>query len=221
MKDTSEEKRTRGRRERPKEEEVPVETAPAPAEGKTRRNRNVDGDKKAEDSAGGWMSANFEKRGAAAVEEDDTNEDAALNTANKDKHFQDDKEGGDILDIPDLEEDGLEGDHRVAHAPRNILRKIPTLAELEADVKSSIPKDEGGLDLSILLGVLVPKSQLEEADTTWTFESLLTEVTDELTGTEKLVVNTILKEPKAAPASGTSGQASKSKITGEKTKREK
>lgn len=30
----------------------------------------------------------------------------------------------------------------VAHAPRNVLRKIPTLGELETDIKSSIPKAE-------------------------------------------------------------------------------
>lgn len=138
------------------------------------------------------------------VEEEVTNDDENRNIANKDKHFQDDRIAGDIMEIPDLEDDGMDGD-KVAHVPRYVLRKIPTLAELEADVKSSVPKEEGGLDLSILLGVLVPKSQLEENDVAWTFDSLLTEVTDELAGTEKLVLNTILKEPKELKAAASSG----------------
>lgn len=61
----------------------------------------------------------------------------------------------------------------VAHAPRNVHRKIPTLSELEVESKGSIPTSEDGLKLNILLGTLVPPTMLVESDTLWTFESLL------------------------------------------------
>lgn len=47
------------------------------------------------------------------------------------------------------------------------------------------------LNLSILLGTLVPSSMVGEDDTTWTFESLLREITDELTPTPKSVVSVV------------------------------
>ena len=40
--------------------------------------------------------------------------------------------------IPDLDEEGgADSDQRIAHAPRNINRRIPTLAELENDIKKT------------------------------------------------------------------------------------
>lgn len=61
----------------------------------------------------------------------------------------------------------------VAHAPRNVHRKIPTLAELENENKSSIPTSEEGLKLGVLISTLVPSNMLYEPDQPWTFESLL------------------------------------------------
>lgn len=39
---------------------------------------------------------------------------------------------------------------------------------------------QDGIDLSVLLGTLVPPNMLTEDDSLWTFESLLREVTEEL-----------------------------------------
>ena len=105
----------------------------------------------------------------------------------RDKFFNE-AEQDDIIMIPDLDEDGADADHRVAHAPRNVHRKIPSLADLESEVKQAVASAEEGFDLAILLRTLVPPTLVQEADETRTFESLLREVTDELTLTPKTVV---------------------------------
>jgi len=98
-------------------------------------------------------------------------------------------EQDDIIMIPDLDEDGADGDHRVSHAPRNMARKIPSLADLESEVKQAVSSFEvEGYDLAVLLRTLVPPTLVQEADDAWTFESLLREVTDEITLTPKTVV---------------------------------
>jgi len=98
-------------------------------------------------------------------------------------------EQDDIIMIPDLDEDGADGDHRVSHAPRNMARKIPSLADLESEVKQAVSSVEvEGYDLAVLLRTLVPPTLVQEADDAWTFESLLREVTDEITLTPKTVV---------------------------------
>jgi len=108
----------------------------------------------------------------------------------RDNKFFNDGEQDDIIMIPDLDEDGADADHRVAHAPRNVHRKIPSLADLESEVKQAVASSaEEGFDLAILLRTLVPPTLVQEADETWTFESLLREVTDELTLTPKTVVS--------------------------------
>lgn len=78
--------------------------------------------------------------------------------------------------IPDLDEDGYDDDHRVAHAPRNVNRKIPSLEELQnegAAALASSSVSEGGLDLGVLLRTLVPAQFVVEQDSSWSFESLL------------------------------------------------
>ena len=147
---------------------------------------------------GGWMDAPSRGGGRNSankiqLENDDDDDDEAENnnTSNK-NHFNEDDDG--IVLIPDLDEDGDggggAGDNRVAQAPRNVHRKIPTLAELENDVKSNIvANSDDGYDLGILLGTLVPASQLSEVDATWDFDKLLREVTDELTNTPKTVIS--------------------------------
>jgi hypothetical protein len=60
----------------------------------------------------------------------------------QDKHMQE-SGNDDIMLIPDLDEEGGgDGDGRIAHAPKNIHRKIPTLADLEDEVKAAIPTIE-------------------------------------------------------------------------------
>jgi hypothetical protein len=104
---------------------------------------------------------------------------------NKDKYFNESDD--EILIIPDLDEEGgADADQRVAHAPRNVTRRIPTLSELESEAVAAIPSsDANGMDLSCLQSTLVPLELLKEEDVCWTFETLLAEATDEVNGTQQ------------------------------------
>ena len=184
---SGEAKTAKPRRER-KEEEKPAQSATATAAdqggqaggdggaGKQRRRRPGGNDDAAE--SGGWMSMSEPKTAPkAAPEEDDASTQAG--NKNKDKYFEDNND--EIMIIPDLDEDGIDNDQRVAHAPRNVTRKIPTLQDLENEVKATVPSVDSGFDLGVLLATLVPATLVEEADQTWTFQTLLRDVTDELT----------------------------------------
>jgi hypothetical protein len=156
---------------------------------------------KSNEDVGGWMNTPSKKKNGEpgksriqlepeGYEEDAENKD--ISNRKQSSHFNDDDDG--IMLIPDLDDDGEgadgEGDNRVAQAPRNVHRKIPTLEELENDMRSSVPcSSEDGIDLGILTRTLVPPSQLQEGDSTWDFDGLLREVTDELTSTPKTVVS--------------------------------
>ena len=68
--------------------------------------------------------------------DEETKEREALKNQNREKHLHDDND--EIMLIPDLDEEGgADSDQRIAHAPRNVNRKIPTLAELESDIKKT------------------------------------------------------------------------------------
>lgn len=70
------------------------------------------------------------------MDDEDPKENPAIKTHNREKHLQED--GDEIMLIPDLDEEGgADSDQRIAHAPRNVNRKIPTLAELENDIKKT------------------------------------------------------------------------------------
>ena len=157
-----------------------------------------DSDKGAEN--GGWMNMNSSENKfvpkKALVQDEGV--DVMPQALNKDKHFQENDD--DIMVIPDLDEDGADADQRIAHAPRNINRKIPTLNDLENEVKTAVTSADTGFDLGVLLSTLVPSALLAEADVPWTFESLLRDVTDELTATSKTVTETSVK---ATPTSAT------------------
>jgi hypothetical protein len=128
-----------------------------------------------------------------SVVEEDESKDAIINNHNREKHLNEDND--EIIVIPDLDEEGgADSDQRIAHAPRNVNRRIPTLAELDNDLKStassgSSADSDGSLNLSVLLSTLVPASMVyEDPDTLWTFESLLREVTDDLSNTPKFLL---------------------------------
>lgn len=152
-------------------------------QGSFRRRRAADVDEEEEEASkagggGGWMESPTAKPTQKDEEEENSKDDEPV-LNNKRKHLK--KEEDEIVDIPLLEEDGgAEADQRVAHAPRNLNRKIPTRAELDSDLKAALPTLEGGFDLSVLLGTLVPPDLVAEDDTLWSFESLIREVTDEL-----------------------------------------
>lgn len=143
----------------------------------TKNRRKRDGESSSTIGGGGWMSTSADKKSPINKHELEEDEPAP-SVNNKEKHFQDNDE---IVIIPDLEEDGGDSDSRVAHAPRNVHRKIPTLTDLENEVKSAIPTIEGGFDLSVLISTLVPATQIQEKDEIWTYDSLLRDITDELT----------------------------------------
>jgi Intraflagellar transport protein 43 len=152
---------------------------------KTRRKRGG-----AEGSEGGWMTMSDPKSSNSAVGEVQEPE-VVPQATNKNKHFEENND--EIMIIPDLEEDGNENDQRIAHAPR-VVRKIPTLAELESDVKATTPTMDSGFDLGVLLTTLVPVSLVVEEDVPWTFENLLRDVTDELLAPNKMVAPGAPKE---------------------------
>ena len=92
-------------------------------------------------SGGGWFTSGNESGARKATVSKHFDDEVENSDANKNsKHFQDNDE---IVIIPDLEEDGGDTDGRVAQAPRNVHRKIPTLNDLEDEVKAAIPSIEG------------------------------------------------------------------------------
>lgn len=153
------------------------------------RRRRVEEDEKKEEAPVGWMTSpnKNNNRNRLKIEEDEA--ESMANTKNN-KHFGDEFDDGIML-IPDLDEDNgeQEVDNRVAQAPRHVPRKIPTLAELEEGMKSTVPMIDGNYDLGVLTRTLVPLESCQESNEAWEFDSLLREVTDELTNTPKTVVS--------------------------------
>lgn len=171
-------------------------------ESKPRRRRaagNVDEVDKSTEN-GGWMSMNNSDNKFMPKKLADEGFEVVPQATNKDKHFQENDD--EIMIIPDLDEDGTDADQRIAHAPRNINRKIPTLIDLENEVKTAVNSADSGFDLGVLLHTLVPAALLAEADSTWTFENLLRDVTDELTATSKTVTETSVKPTPTVTATG-------------------
>mmetsp|Transcript_4039 Transcript_4039/g.4017 ORF Transcript_4039/g.4017 Transcript_4039/m.4017 type:complete len:230 (+) Transcript_4039:59-748(+) len=139
------------------------------------RRKRVTNDDDTTSGDGGWMGGVTQEQKQKFEPEP---ESPAIVAQNKDKHFNEDV--AEII-IPDLDEDGGgDADQRVAHAPRNLSRKIPALSTLQHEAKSYLHSNKDGIDLSILLSTLVPPNMLIEDDSLWTFDSLLREVTEEL-----------------------------------------
>lgn len=188
-------KPVRPRRERLEEDAADEKESSGAGEdamGETRgRRRRVDEeDNKEEEAPVGWMTSPNKKnaRNKLKIEEDEAE---PMSATKNNKHFDNDQFDDGIMLIPDLDEDGgdVEVDDRVAQAPRHVPRKIPTLAELEESMKSTVPVHDGTYDLGVLTRTLVPLESVQETNEAWDFESLLREVTDELTNTPKTVVS--------------------------------
>lgn len=102
------------------------------------------------------------------------------------RHF-DEAPADDIVVIPDLEDDEQSEDLtvQVAAAPKNVSRKVPSLSELDAELRGVVSSSgvaAGGLatlDLSLLTCGLVPAACVTEIDETWDFDSLLQSVTQD------------------------------------------
>ena len=84
--------------------------------------------------------------------------------------------------IPDLEDDQAREDitQQVAAAPKNITRRVQSLAELEKDMQYALPAANTGLDLGLLTSALCPQTLVMEADERWEFSALLEVVSQEL-----------------------------------------
>lgn len=162
------------------------ETKPAAGGGRPRRRRQED----SENSGGaqpksvgeGWASER--KVVAADGAQKEADKLPAGRRAKKKNNFDD--EGGeigsgDIMIIPDLEEEGEAEsmEPKVAMAPKNTARRVPSLRELDHAIEYVIPSATDGLDMSLLTNKLVPPEMLHEPDVPWDFDSLLQEVTQE------------------------------------------
>jgi Intraflagellar transport protein 43 len=169
-----------------------------------RRAADIDDDQEKGTENGGWMSMTSSDNKTQAKKSVDESTDNVPQSSNRDKHFQENDD--EIIIIPDLDEDGTDADQRIAHAPRNINRKIPTLVELEHDIKAAANSADSGFELGILLSTLVPSSFLTETDSVWTFENLLRDVTDELTATSKTVTETSVKATAAVITAADKGK---------------
>lgn len=211
-------KPVRPRRERLEEDaadEKETSGAGEDAMGESRgRRRRVEEEENKEDEAPvGWMTSPNKKnvRNKLKIEEDEEPMSATKNN----KHFDNDQFDDGIMLIPDLDEDGgeVEIDNRVAQAPRHVPRKIPTLAELEEGMKSTVPVHDGTYDLGVLTRTLVPLESVQETNEAWDFESLLREVTDELTNTPKTVVSATISTSAVEKGSAKNNKKNKPKAS--------
>eukprot|EP00752_Nemacystus_decipiens_P007427 g6639.t1 len=122
-------------------------------------------------------------------------------------HF--DNEETEILVIPDLEDEGEEDIVlKVAAAPKNTTRRVPSLRELDEDLKHAIPSSADGLDMSLLTKTLVPPEMLEEDDSPWDFDTLLQSVTQEFNAEKRMALDPTGKagsDPSSIALDGGSG----------------
>ncbi|OQS04083.1 hypothetical protein THRCLA_03644 [Thraustotheca clavata] len=102
-------------------------------------------------------------------------------TKSKNRHFDDDGDTTEIIEIPDLEEEERVPDitTQIAEAPRNTTRVVQSLKELERDVKYALPST-GNVDLQLLTSFLCPQRAVMEEDEPWDFDSLLRDVFQEV-----------------------------------------
>ena len=135
-------------------------------------------------STSGKTSRFSRSRGEANGSESKSNEQSRRQS----KHFADDDDDDDwddgITIIPDLEnEQDAEEAKRAAEAPHYV-RTVQSMRELDSDVQDIQGLEEFGddrIDLSLLKGILYPRGSLNEDDGPWEFNSLLEEVSQQMT----------------------------------------
>eukprot|EP00200_Dunaliella_tertiolecta_P006187 CAMPEP_0202345828 /NCGR_PEP_ID=MMETSP1126-20121109/4893_1 /ASSEMBLY_ACC=CAM_ASM_000457 /TAXON_ID=3047 /ORGANISM="Dunaliella tertiolecta, Strain CCMP1320" /LENGTH=308 /DNA_ID=CAMNT_0048937175 /DNA_START=2191 /DNA_END=3117 /DNA_ORIENTATION=+ len=88
----------------------------------------------------------------------------------------------EVLDIPELEEEGKEDLSRlVAEAPKIRTNKVQGIVELDEDMQYMLPAaGDKDIDLSMLTAVLASSEQVDEKDDIWTPETLLVQLASEL-----------------------------------------
>eukprot|EP01138_Halocafeteria_seosinensis_P004640 gb/GECG01004746.1/.p1 GENE.gb/GECG01004746.1/~~gb/GECG01004746.1/.p1 ORF type:complete len:273 (+),score=63.79 gb/GECG01004746.1/:1-819(+) len=101
----------------------------------------------------------------------------------------DEEEDVDVIqEIPDLDEEKQQDlTTQVAHAPRNVSKKVQSLEELEeepqARLRSGVAHGTGGrteVDLSLLSSTLAPSDAVQEEDEYWDLDHLLQQMAQEL-----------------------------------------
>jgi len=95
----------------------------------------------------------------------------------------DDNNDGDIPVIPNLEEVQEEDmSSKIALAPQVQVNKVATYRDLDQDLlkHSAFTTLDNEIDLKLLAKVLSPESEILEADTSWDWNHLFTEVASEL-----------------------------------------
>jgi hypothetical protein len=130
------------------------------------------------------------RRTSAALEESAAGASSGAVSApakgrNSSKHHDERDEAGDIMILPDLDEEAGERSSKVAVAPQHF-RAVQSLHELDRAISGlQLPApaaaSEQRLDLSILSSVLVSRDKLVEPDEAWEFEQLLEQVSQEMT----------------------------------------
>jgi len=92
-------------------------------------------------------------------------------------------QAAEIMDIPELEEEGKEDLTRVvAEAPKVRSNKVQGIDELNEDTQFNLPNtDDRDIDLSMLTTVLCSSEQVYEPDEVWEPDMLFTQVASELT----------------------------------------
>ncbi|XP_066926124.1 intraflagellar transport protein 43 homolog A-like isoform X2 [Clytia hemisphaerica] len=94
-----------------------------------------------------------------------------------------DNDGDDIPIIPELD-DVTEDDmaSQVAAPPSVLVTRIATYKELDHDFEkhTGLLTLDGDIDLKLLGNVLAPESEIQEADKSWNWDRVFTEVSSEL-----------------------------------------
>lgn len=98
-----------------------------------------------------------------------------------------DRECNEILIIPDLERNES-GDivTQVADAPRNRMKRVPPLAELDRNLLRIVSSNDREIDLTPVAGTLIPTQLVAENEDCWDFDALLLEVTRDVIAIEHL-----------------------------------
>jgi hypothetical protein len=77
------------------------------------------------------------------------------------------EEDGDVVIIPDLEDEGTSLALQVAETAE-YQRQVPSIQDLDSEIHMALPSAaESGVDLSVLQSYLTPAAFCEEEDQTW------------------------------------------------------
>jgi len=162
----------------------------SPAAGDADEGKSGDGDDGG--GEGPRVRRGARSRHAATASAAEAPADGASTTTKRRNRTMFDDDGGDddIMEIPDLDEEEEEPEEdfrmQVAAAPRNMAKRLPSLHDLQRSLANALPEgNNSGADIAALKRFLVPFEQVQEGDETWEFETLLQQVSQEVTADEE------------------------------------